>query len=1010
MSSTTSTSLLSELKTRLSACVNIEQASSLLPMFEELCTSANSIRELQQYVDDMKRRIYSEHPSILEVLRQYHSLSDSIENKPLKHELQQKYITLNHEILASVEGKEYLRICNKYDTICAKYREKKGLSNRAGKAKKASDVFNPYVGQSTIACVPVDAHGNAIGTEYDLGRDGSYDGCKVVVLQEYCTGFTGIEFITALQQKGFTVKHYHITSPTLIPTPEELEEELENASQFWLISSNIQMITDKHIEIIIKFWKTGMGLYILGDNYPFYVDANRVLNALSLELYSADTPDAVCPNLQMSGNSPGTQTVSALSDGQTSNRGGFVQDIICTGIKNLYEGVTIAFFNESEIRKTQFKSVLYDHDGKLITIYLPANYGRGSVIADGAFTRLYCSWQNGGTARFVRNCACLLSTILPSEEEISTIPIMDDVPSVDIQTDLDLTSAFEGECTITCENAPIALLCTSLADSDQNTTDVALNNTLAIHHTNMVISGQPVSIDCAKMFEHQGMNPFTRGPVKAILPLVDLSNEYNLKYVTHVANKLFMNGRIMNRYSLTILLAVLEEMLLREPDCPDGIMYMINQLLTHTKSSADMCSTGMSVPLRDGLIGYVNQPKFGNISKLPSYVFRVARIVSQYKDQSEDNIIHLRQMVRHSWIKLIIEHFLTLGKKDNGKGAHVITFLNSILYELSYNLIPIENTGKIVDFQRDFVKSFKDNMSYISFEHLLMDAQRTARILGFSENVFITPNELTMLCLICLRRPQFTWQVTLDLLITQMLLDTNFKQMWQNTIVVTDEMVNKYSNKIFESFYKQEMNHDMIPQFVTPYGPSVYYCLCGIQFGNPSDKITESVIDNLKKNRNEHFQKVFGTKQDGYPSKTSASYPLHRAVQIVLTSETFNTMTERTSEMELSVAKYLLDRSLGNIHIPTLQLEVAYAIESYLVCRRAKIPEPSQKDNCYVRFAEKARAEQLKYITDTSSCSITEESELVRIEQELMRIIKEQKMHEFHEDDTDNGAARLQSK
>jgi hypothetical protein len=121
-------------------------------------------------------------------------------------------------------------------------------------------------------------------------------------------------------------------------------------------------------------------------------------------------------------------------------------------------------------------------------------------------------------------------------------------------------------------------------------------------------------------------------------------------------------------------------------------------------------------------------------------------------------------------------------------------------------------------------------------------------------------------------------------------------------------------------------------------------------------------------------------------------------------------MTERTSEMELSVAKYLLNRSLGNIHIPTLQLEVAYAIESYLVCRRAKIPEPSQKDNCYVRFDEKARAEQLKYITDTSSCSITEESELVRIEQELMRIIKEQKMHEFHEDDTDSGAARLHSK
>jgi hypothetical protein len=31
------------------------------------------------------------------------------------------------------------------------------------------------------------------------------------------------------------------------------------------------------------------------------------------------------------------------------------------------------------------------------------------VIVDGAFTKLYCSWDAAGSDRFVRNCACYLA-------------------------------------------------------------------------------------------------------------------------------------------------------------------------------------------------------------------------------------------------------------------------------------------------------------------------------------------------------------------------------------------------------------------------------------------------------------------------------------------------------------------------------------------------------------------------------------------------------------------------
>ena len=41
----------------------------------------------------------------------------------------------------------------------------------------------------------------------------------------------------------------------------------------------------------------GLGLYIFGDNNPFFVDANRLLDALAVEL-DIKTP-------QLSGNNPG---------------------------------------------------------------------------------------------------------------------------------------------------------------------------------------------------------------------------------------------------------------------------------------------------------------------------------------------------------------------------------------------------------------------------------------------------------------------------------------------------------------------------------------------------------------------------------------------------------------------------------------------------------------------------------------------------------------------------------
>ena len=52
--------------------------------------------------------------------------------------------------------------------------------------------------------------------------------------------------------------------------------------------------------------------------------------------------------------------------------------------------------------------MLRDHEDNLVVICRGADAAtnRGPVIVDCAFTKLYCHWNVGGSARFVRNCAC----------------------------------------------------------------------------------------------------------------------------------------------------------------------------------------------------------------------------------------------------------------------------------------------------------------------------------------------------------------------------------------------------------------------------------------------------------------------------------------------------------------------------------------------------------------------------------------------------------------------------
>ena len=254
------------------------------------------------------------------------------------------------------------------------------------------------------AQVTRDDHGNARGNQYDLAVDGAFDGQTVLILDQ--VGNTLVNTRAALREKGLNSVVYPNGST---PSPAELRKALQKSCQLWLISSGTPMLNDEHVAAIKAFFDAGHGVYVWGDNDPLYADANRVASAL-------------VPGLRMEGNLAGNQTVGLADHQGVGLRKGH---LITTGLEHLYEGVTIATvqFSKADGHNAAlydgaggpsrspplpegFTPLLIGSAGNLVSVAFEKDGKR--LVMDGGFTRLAVSWDDAGTARYVKNAAAWL--------------------------------------------------------------------------------------------------------------------------------------------------------------------------------------------------------------------------------------------------------------------------------------------------------------------------------------------------------------------------------------------------------------------------------------------------------------------------------------------------------------------------------------------------------------------------------------------------------------------------
>lgn len=265
-------------------------------------------------------------------------------------------------------------------------------------------------GDTIYRTVAKDEYGNAQGEQYDLAAEGAFEGQTILVLHLY-TG-EGFDFSYpegALRDKGFSIVRYE-NHP---PSPEQFKRDLDSACQLWIISDATSKLSDEHIRMIKIYFDRGYGVYIWGDNEPYYADANKVAQALF--------------GGSMEGNLAGDQPVGIQKD--RSSPGIREGHDVTTGLETVYEGITIASLAEH----SNLTPLIYGSAGNLVSAAYEKDGKR--AILDGGFTRLYYKWETAGTDRFVVNAASWLVNV--DNFELSNV--RDDVESPESRLTLPLT-------------------------------------------------------------------------------------------------------------------------------------------------------------------------------------------------------------------------------------------------------------------------------------------------------------------------------------------------------------------------------------------------------------------------------------------------------------------------------------------------------------------------------------------------------------------------------------------
>jgi hypothetical protein len=864
--------------------------------------ATEEVERLRRAVTSARSRLSPEHscPELQALKEQvYAGASDPEELRPL--------LTRIAELRAALPLRQHERLFSQVEgTLGQMFSPNLTGTGYSNRARRACDLFTEHAGRTRIEGAETDRYGNAAGTAYDLGRDGAFEGHTVHVLHFYAN--EGFNF--SLPKAAFLRKGFHLERRTKPGSAVDLRKWLADAQQLWIISTDRPLLNADHVEVIREFWQRGGALYIWGDNQPFYADANVLLRAL------------FGPDVNMHGNLQGGKVVHEIDESGATRRG-FHPHLITTGLEHLFEGITVASLDEEVVARYGFSPLLYGSAGNLITVVRDPAPEYGAVMVDGAFTRLYCQWDEAGSARYVCNAACFLAAMTlpqdePAQEEAATLQEQDHLLPYDPR------DAFQGVCDLTSVTPRTWLVMSveQMGDALRNTSDFVLTDPLAAGAQNCIFSDQLYDERMGQWIVTQATDPFTRRPVVECLPLVDLSIERNLREFTRLLCKCLLGGKYLPSAARLLFFAVVDQMRdqAKRTNHRDAWDYLYRQCLANFTSTPEFSELGRKVPLLDAMTAYFS-PATDEMVQLRRSFTTVGLIGRTLLGEGRVPRAQVRTIARRALVKAIVTDAVAAEKTDGGT---VQPGLLGMLYE-NFHGIPRLNGGRMVTRWPTFARDVS------------ADRQRLER---YFESPLLTHDDQTAVlhALLALDLRQYTAESAVERLLAD---SPGFRAVWrseQRGDVL--ELLNTRFAAYQEPIDWSDPHIAQAAPFATTYGPSVYRCLCGHAFGDPAEPLTEETLIALAEARREHFREVYRVNGEGwYPREGTLHYNLHRAVQRVV-KEQFTDATEFAEDMVPAVAAYLARDGKGFVCDPLLGKHLRQTLDSYLALRRAGQPHP----------------------------------------------------------------------
>jgi len=250
-----------------------------------------------------------------------------------------------------------------------------------------------------------------LGSSYDLGVDNYFKSFKVIVGMFYKDEVAELDnanlsdAIGELGKKGFKME--------IVTKEQEFITKLPDFDIAWIISgcvatklyagiiTPINPVDGINIANAIEMFCSSKnvenrfkGVFIWADNYPFVAHANYIVQ----KLFKTD--------VKLEGD---VECSKVLNDSNTPTKGMFRNDHpITTGIKNLFEGVTISYPSDTI---PELKVIATSSENKPVILCAENNSKRGRVVLDCGYTKLYTEWDSAGTGRYVSNATCWLAGI-----------------------------------------------------------------------------------------------------------------------------------------------------------------------------------------------------------------------------------------------------------------------------------------------------------------------------------------------------------------------------------------------------------------------------------------------------------------------------------------------------------------------------------------------------------------------------------------------------------------------